>query len=149
MRNILIVVTSLLFAAIAIAQEKPQASKSTVASTLEAKIHKVWEDFKNKDKSSLASALAADFREVEEGATGFGDAKAELASADEFEITTFTLKGFTVRPLGPNSALVTYLAHYEGKSGNEAVNSNSAFGEVWIRDGNTWKELYVQETALK
>ena len=149
MRKILIVITSLLLAASATAQQKAQAAKSTVASTLEAKIHKVWEDFKNKDKSSLASALAADFREVEEGASGFGDTKAELASVDEFEITTFTLKDFTVRPLGPNSALVTYLAHYEGKSGNEAVNTNSAFGEVWIRDGNTWKQLYVQETALK
>lgn len=149
MRKILIVATSLMLAAIANPQEKPQPAKSTVASTLEAKTRKVWEDFKNKDKSSLGSALATDFRQVEEGATGFGDKKAELASVDEFEITTYTLKDFTVRPLGPNSALVTYLAHYEGKSGNEAVNSNSAFGEVWIRDGNAWKQLYVQETALK
>jgi phosphate-selective porin len=149
MRKILVLVTSLLLAASASAQEKPQSAKSTVDSTLETKIRKVWEDFKNKDKASLSSALAADFREVEEGATGFGDKKAELASVDEFEITTYTLKDFTVRSLGPNSALVTYLAHYEGKAGNEAVNTNSAFGEVWIRDGNTWKGLYVQETALK
>ena len=148
MRNLLITATCLVLFGAASAQDK-HAAKSTVASTLEAKVRKVWEDFKKKDKSSLASALAADFREVEEGATGFGDTKAELASVDEFEITTYTLKDFTVRPLGPNSALVTYLAHYEGKSGNEAVNTNSAFGEVWIRDGNTWKQLYVQETALK
>jgi hypothetical protein len=149
MRKFLVLVTSLLLAASANAQEKPRSAKPTVASTLETKIRKVWEDFKKKDKASLSSSLAADFREVEEGATGFGDKKAELASADEFEITTYTLKDFTVRPLGPNSALVTYLAHYEGKAGNEAVNTNSAFGEVWIRDGNAWKGLYVQETALK
>lgn len=149
MRKILLAASCLLLLAPAMAQQKSTPSNSTVASTLEAKIRKVWEDFKNKDKASLASALADDFREVEEGATGFGDKKAELASVDEFEITTYTLKDFTVRPLGPNSALVTYLAHYEGKSGNEAVNANSAFSEVWIRDGNTWKGLFVQETALK
>lgn len=149
MRKILIAASCLLFLAPAIAQQKSSPAKSAVASTLETKIRKVWQDFKNKDKSSLASALADDFRQVEEGATGFGDKKAELASVDEFEITTFTLKDFTVRPLGPNGALVTYLAHYEGKSGSEAVNTNSAFGEVWIRDAKTWKQLYVQETALK
>jgi len=149
MRKILITAIGLLLLAPAMAQQKSSPAKTTVASTLETKIRKVWEDFKNKDKSSLASALADDFREVEEGASGFGDKKAELASVDEFEISTYTLKDFTVRPLGPNTALVTYLAHYEGKAGTEAVNTNSAFGEVWIRDGNTWKGLYVQETALK
>jgi len=149
MRKTLIAVTCLLLLATATAQDKQVPAKATVASTLEGKIRKVWENFKKKDKTSLAALLANDFREVEEGATGFGDKKAELASVDEFEITTYTLKDFTVKPLGPNSALVTYLAHYEGKAGNEAVNTNSAFGEVWIRDGNTWKGLYVQETALK
>lgn len=149
MRKILLAASCLLLLAPAMAQQKSSPAKPTLASTLEAKIRKVWEDFKNKDKASLGAALADDFREVEEGATGFGDKKAELASVDEFEITTYALKDFTVRSLGPNSALVTYKAHYEGKSGNEAVNTNSAFGEVWIRDGNTWKGLYVQETALK
>ena len=149
MRKILLAASCLLLLAPAMAQQKSSPANSTLAATLEAKIRKVWEDFKNKDKASLGTALADDFREVEEGATGFGDKKAELASVEEFEITTYTLKDFTVRSLGPNSALVTYLAHYEGKSGNETVNSNSAFGEVWIRNGTTWKGLYVQETALK
>ena len=149
MRKILIAAVGLLLLAPAMAQQKSSPAKTTVASTLEANIRKVWEDFKKKDKASLAAMLADDFREVEEGATGFGDTKAELASVDEFETTTYTLKDFTVRPLGPNSALVTYVAHYEGKAGTEPVNTNSAFGEVWIRDGNTWKGLYVQETALK
>jgi len=149
MRISLIAAGCLLLLATATAQEKQPPAKATVASTLEAKIRKVWKDFKNKDKASLASMFSDDFREVEEGATGFGDKKAELASVDEFEITTYTLKDFTVKPLGPNSALVTYIAHYEGKAGNEAVNTNSAFGEVWVREGNTWKGIYTQETALK
>jgi len=68
---------------------------------------------------------------------------------DEFEITTYTLKDFKVTPLGPNSALVTYLAHYEGKAGGESINANSAFGEVWVKAGNGWKGLYAQETTIK
>ena len=67
---------------------------------------------------------------------------------DEFEITKYTLKDFKVTPLGANAALVNYLAHYEGKAGGQAINTNTAYGEVWVRSG-TWKALYVQETALK
>lgn len=135
---------------IATGQEKQPSSKpKSTAQILEAKVRTVWEDFKKKDKASLAAMLDDNFREVEEGGSGFGDKKAELAMVDEFEITTYTLKDFEVKSLGPNSALVTYHAHYEGKAGNEAVNSNSAFGEIWIRVGNDWKGVYAQETALK
>ena len=93
--------------------------------------------------------LADGYRNFEEGSSTFSDKKAEVASVDEFEIKTYTLKDFTVKTLGPHSALVTYVAHYEGKSGNEAVNANSVFGEVWVHEGNDWKAFYVQETTVK
>jgi hypothetical protein len=131
------------------AQAKHPSPRPSAAPALEGKVRKVWEDFTKKDKASLAAMLDDNFREVEEGASGFGDKKAEIAMVDEFEITKYTLKDFHVTSLGPNSALVTYLAHYEGKAGNEAVNANSAFGEIWIRVGNDWKDVYAQETALK
>jgi hypothetical protein len=135
----------------ATAQEMQQApAKSTPnAPALEAKVRKVWDDFKNKDKESLAVALADDFREVEEGGSGFGDKKAEIAMVDDFEISAYTLKDFKVKSLGTHAALVTYLAHYEGKAGGQPSKSDSAFGEVWVHEGKEWKALYVQETAVK
>ncbi len=54
-----------------------------------------------------------------------------------------------MRSLGPNAALVTYIAQYEGKSGGEASKAKSVFAEVWIRKGNEWKDLYMQETYVK
>jgi len=151
MKMSLIAVACVLSLAItAAAQDKPSVAKPTqIAPALEAKVRKVWQDFKNKNKESLAAALSDNFRQVEEGSSGFGDKKAQIASVDEFQLKSYTLKEFTVKPLGSQSALVTYLAHYEGTSGGEAVTSNSAFGEVWVREGNTWKGLYTQETGLK
>src|ERR1700675_2122335 len=152
MKMILTAVACFLFpATVATAQEMQQgpAKSSPNAPVLEAKVRKVWEDFKNKNKESLAVSLADDFREVEEGGGGFGDKKAEIAMVDDFEISTYTLKDFKVKSLGPNAALVTYLAHYEGKSGGQPSKSDSAFGEVWVHEGKDWKALYVQETAVK
>ena len=82
-------------------------------------------------------------------ASGFGDKKVEVAMVDEFELTSFVLKDFTVKSLGTNSALVTYTAHYESKAGGQTQKADSIFGEVWVHQGNDWKALYIQETYLK
>jgi hypothetical protein len=151
MTRILIIVALLLsFSAGVPAQEKQQAAKSgTVAAQLEARERKLWEAFKNKDKATLAAMLDGGFRQFEEGLSAFGDKKAEVNAVDEFELISYTLSDFTVTSIGPNAALVTYIAQYEGKSGGETSKAKSVFGEVWIRDGNEWKELYMQETYMK
>jgi len=147
---------ALLFACVAAlclsmeAQEKQQSAKSAPeAAALEGNVRKVWDAFKSKNKPALAAMLSDDFHEMEEGNSAPGDKKADVASVDDFEISTYTLKDFTVKPLGPKAALVTYNAHYEGKSGKEVVSTNSAFGEVWVLEGKDWKALYTQETYLK
>jgi hypothetical protein len=134
----------------ATAQEKPQAAKSgTVPVQLEARVRKLWEAFKNKDKASLSAMLDGGFRQFEEGLSAFGDKKTEVNAVDEFELISYTLSDFTVKSIGPNAALVTYIAQYEGKSGGETSKAKSVFGEVWVRAGNEWKDLYMQETYVK
>ncbi len=140
----------LLLVAITAAQEKSQAIKSTApADALEQHVRKFWDAYKGKNKEALGVLLSDSFHEVEEGDSGFGDKKAEIASMDEFELTSYTLKDFTVKSLAPQSALVTYLAQYEGKTGGQTQKSNSAFSQIWVREGNVWRSLYLQETALK
>ena len=70
---------------------------------------------------------------------------------DDFDLTSYRLKDFTVKSLGPNTALVTYVAHYESKSGGQTAKADSVFGEVWTREATTndWKALYIQETYVK
>jgi len=129
--------------------QHPAARSASSGHAVEARVRKVWEDFKNKNKAGLGAALADGFREMEEGGSGFGDKKAEIAMVDDFELSSYVLRDFTVKSLGAQSALVTYSAHYEGKSGGLIAKSDSIFGEVWIREGNDWKALYIQETAVK
>ena len=134
----------------AAAQQKQSALKSKAGMLpLEAKVRKLWEDFQKKDKAGLASLLDDKFRMFEEGNSSFGDKKAELNAVDEFELVSYTLSDFTVTPVGPNSALVTYVAQYEGKSGGESSKAKSVFAEVWTHTGNDWKNLYLQETYMK
>jgi len=151
MKMILTAAASLLLVAAATAQEMRQAdaNSTATASILEAKVRKVWEDFKTKNKASLGAALADNFRMFEEGTSGFGDKKADLASVDELELVSYSLKDFTVKPLGPSAALVTYVAHYESKSGGQTAKADSVFGEVWTYEGNDWKALYLQETYIQ
>ena len=140
----------LLSVSAATAQEIQQPAKaSPAAPSLEGKVQKVWEAFKSKNKASLGASLAEGFREIEEGGSGFGDKKAEIASVDEFELTSYVLKDFKTKSLGPHSALVTYSAHYEGKTNGQMAKSDSIFGEVWVHESSDWKVLYIQETTVK
>jgi len=116
---------------------------------VEAKVRRLWESFKNKDKATLSSLLDDGFRQFEEGLSTFGDKETEVNAVDEYELIRYTLSDFTVKALAPNTALVTYIAQYEGKSGGESSKAKSVFGEVWIHTGNEWKCLYMQETYVK
>lgn len=129
-----------------------QAAKPThVVGTvpIEAKVRKLWEAFKNKDKATLSSLIDDGFRQFEEGLSTFGDKKAEVNAVDEYDLIRYTLSDFTIKPLGPNAVLVTYIAQYEGKSGGENLKAKSVFGEVWTHAGKDWQCSYMQETYVK
>ncbi len=152
MKTKLVAVAALLLSIVgaAVAQEKQQAAKSgTLAPPVEAQVRKLWEAYKNKDKATLSTLLDGGFRQFEEGLSAFGDKKTEVNSVDDFELLSYTLSDFNVKAIGPNAALVTYIAQYEGKSGGEVSKAKSVFGEVWVRADNAWKALYMQETYMK
>lgn len=151
MKNIAVIIALLLsFAFLTPAQMTAQSRpEESSASAVESQVRRLWGAFKNKDKAMLSSLLDDQFRMFEEGLNTFGDKKAEVNGPDEFELLKYTLSDFTVKPIGPNSALVTYVAQYEGKSGGETQKAKSVFGEVWRRAGNHWKIIYLQETYIK
>jgi hypothetical protein len=148
MKRVLIVAWLLLLSfGSAVAQNKQAGAAA--APPLEAKERALWERFKNKDKAGLGALLDEGFRVFDEGTSAFGDKKTEVNLVDEFEVLSFTLSDFTVTSLGPDSAMVTYIAQYEGKSGGEVSKAKSVFAEVWVRKGGEWKDFYMQETYVK
>jgi len=150
MNRTLVAVAVLLFSlASAAAAQQPSAKAGSASAQVEARVRKLWEAFKNKDKATLSTMIDGDFRQFEEGLSTFGDKKTEVNAVDDFELVSYTLSDFNVKSIGPNAALVTYIAQYEGKSGREASKAKSVFGEVWIHSGGEWKDLYMQETYMK
>ncbi len=133
----------------AMAQDKAASATKSGSPSVEARVRKLWDAFKKKDKATLSSLIDDQFRQFEEGLTTFGDKKAEVNAVDEYELLSYTLSDFNVKSLGPNSTLVTYIAQYEGKTGGEVAKAKSVFGEVWTRSGGEWKCLYMQETYVK
>lgn len=153
-RTVVAVLVLLTIASTVTAQDKQQAGQTTVAVVgggpgLDRYVNKLWHAFKNKDKATLSSLIDDKFRQFEEGLSAFGYKKTEVNAVDEYELVSYALSDFNVKPLAPNMALVTYIAQYEGKSGGEIAKAKSVFGEVWTHTGNDWKCLYMQETYVK
>jgi len=151
MKNIAVIIALLLSFAVPTPAQTTGHSSAEKSSepAVERHVRKLWEAFKTKDKTTLSSLLDGQFRMFEEGLSTFGNKKAEVNGPDEYELLDYTLSDFTVKPIGPNSALVTYVAVYQGKSGGEIQKAKSVFGEVWTRAGDHWKALYLQETYIK
>ena len=148
MQRIITAVVLLLLCTVAVAAQEKQ-SPANNAAALETQERGLWQAFKNKDKATLSAMLDDGFHLFEEGLSAIGDKKAEVNAVDDFELVNYTLSDFTVKSIGPNAALVTYVAQYEGKSGGEISKAKSLFAEVWIRSGNQWKDMYLQETYMK
>ena len=146
-RTLMAAALLLSFSVAVTAQDKQQPADN--AAVLEAQERNLWQAFKNKDKAALSAILDDGFHLFEEGLTAIGDKKAEVNAVDDFELVNYTLTDFTVKPIGPNAALVTYIAQYEGKSGGESSKAKSVFAEVWIRADKKWKDMYMQETYMK
>jgi len=148
-------IVSLMMLASASAQEhkassgKSPAKAPSAAAALEAKVRKSWEDYKNRNKKAFAADLAPDFSEVTDGADGIFGKDTELSEMDHFTLAHYTLSNFKVRALGSTAALVNYAAQYDGTYDNSPLNMKTVYGEVWIKSGTEWKQLWVQETKVK
>jgi hypothetical protein len=152
MRTLLTLASCAVVLVTALAQEKtapkPPASSAT-EKQLEGKIRQAWQDYKNRNKPAFAAILANDFGEVTNDADGIADKNAELSEMDHFSLARYELSGFKFRPVGNSGALMTYTAQYSGTYDNAPLEMKAIYGEVWIKDGNDWKLVWVQETKLK
>lgn len=130
----------------ALTKESPSSS---LAAVVEAKVHKSWEDYKNRNKQSFAASLAPGFSEVTDGADGIFGKDTELSEMDHFTLAHYELSNFKVRPLGSTTALITYSAKYDGSYDNSPINMKTVYADIWVKSGGDWKLLWEQETKVK
>jgi hypothetical protein len=137
------------------AQESKAPSKSGArrvsaqASVLEGKIRKAWADYQKRDKQSFSAILAPDFGEVTNDADGIFGKVTELSEMDQFDLAKYELRDFKMRSAGHDAAVMTYTAEYNGRYANAPIQMKAIYGEVWVKSGNDWKLLWVQETRIK
>jgi hypothetical protein len=148
------VVACLLLTLSALSQEKAPLNKPTTsakadAAACEARSRKIWEDFRNRNKTALAATLAEGFRALEEGGDGFSDAKAYLSTLDGFELKGYSLSDYTITPLAAGAILINYHAVYQGSADGQTTQGNAGFSEVWVHRGSNWKLQYLQETYVR
>src|SRR5690348_8325197 len=124
----------------------PAASAQTL---LEAKIRKAWEDYKNKNKEGFAAILANNFGEVTNDADAIAGKDEEVSEMDHFNLTSYELGDFKLRPVGNAGAVMTYIAKYSATYDNTPLQMKAVYGEVWTKSGGDWTLLWVQETKIK
>jgi hypothetical protein len=156
MRKILTSVACLLLLGSSSAQQKnapaaktKSAQAASLGAVLEPKVRKSWEDYKNRNKEAFAASLSNNFAEVTDGADGIFGKDTELSEMDHFNLAQYELKDFKARSIGSTGALVTYTAEYSGSYDNTPLKMKTVYGEVWVRSGSDWKQLWVQETKIK
>jgi hypothetical protein len=156
-KPILATLVCLLFVGTTPAQEhrkSPSAGDASSASAseakaLEAKIRKEWQDFKNHDKQAFAAILADGFSELANDAEGISGKDEEISELDHFNLAHYELKDFKIKPIGRDSALMTYSAAYSGTYDNAPIQMKAIYGEVWTKTSGEWKVLWAQETKVK
>jgi hypothetical protein len=72
---------------------------------------------------------------------------------DEFELKSYSLKDFKLRSLGKDSALVTYMPHYEGKAGGQLIQTlpTARCGLIRATTGNscTFRKRTLSEPSSR
>jgi hypothetical protein len=129
--------------------DTPRATESAeVTQTIATRLHALWDAWKNKDAVAHGAVLADEYRAVfPDGTLHAGKRTAqEIAAAP---ISDYNLSGLRVASVGPDAALVTYMATVELPVGNDADHARFAVGEVWVKRHGEWMCRYYQGTLMK
>jgi hypothetical protein len=162
MRNYFVLAFVSGLTALALAQEPTASAKSGNASqfggvsedsalkeTFEAKIKVEWEAVTNKDKKAYAELLADDYQGVEADGRGERNRIQALNELANGNVSSYTLWGYKLIPLGSDAAFVIYEVTMQFPPKSVVRFSRVYITELWVKRGGQWKELHYQETHVK
>lgn len=103
---------------------------------------------RNHDLKSLQQAFADDLIYV--AYTGFQLSKQKLLDGlGQVKISGYSMKNFSLKQLGPNSALLTYDLEVKGTIWGSDLPSKSRATSIWENRDNHWLLIYHSETPQK
>jgi len=124
------------------------ASDDALTQTLAARIKTLWDARRSVDASRLNALLTEDYTAVHRDGTLHVRKPTEQEIALE-EIDHYQLTHLRAVPIGPESALMTYIAEIGIASHIAPTTLKFAMGEVWLKQLYDWKCRYSQATVLK
>jgi hypothetical protein len=162
MRNYFVLAFVSGLAALALAQEPTASAKSghawqfgvasedsALKEMFEARIKVEWEAVKNKDKKAYAELLADDYQGVEADGRGERNRIQALNELANGNVSSYTLWGYKLIPLGSDAAFVIYEVTMQFPPKSVVRFSRVYITELWVKRGGQWKELHYQETHVK
>jgi hypothetical protein len=132
----------------ALTNEVSLAADDVLTQTLAGRIKTLWDARRSVDAVRLNSLLTDDYAAVHPDGTVHVEkpTEQEMASA---EMDHYQLTQLRAAPVGPEGALVTYVAEVGIASHIAPATVRFAVGEVWIKKFRDWKCRYYQATVLK
>lgn len=124
------------------------ASDDVLTQTLAGRIKMAWDARRAVDAARLDFLLTEDYTAVHPDGTIHSHKPTEQEIASE-EMNDYQLTNLRAEPVGPKSALVTYVAEIGIASHIAPARVRFAIGEVWIKKLRDWKCRYYQATVLK
>jgi hypothetical protein len=126
---------------------KPTAAAPTKEAlmTLEKSAYEAW---RTKDAKFWDPFLTDNF--VGFGATGRMDRAAAIKqySGADCDVKSYALSEDTMTPLGPDAAVITYKATYDGTCGGQKLPAQVWAAGVYVRSGDKWKGAFHAETPV-
>ena len=116
--------------------------------TLADRVKMLWDARRSVDAARLNSLLTDDYTAVHPDGRVLSHKPTEQEIASE-EMDRYHLTRLQAVPVGPESALVTYIAEVGIASHIAPATVRFAVGEVWIKKFRDWKCRYSQATVLK
>lgn len=139
----------------AFGQEKKtgDAAADALRDKLEAKIKAEWEAIKNRDKKAYGELLADDYEGVEIDGQGERNKLQAINELPDQNIANYTLWGFKMITLGPEStpdaALTIYESTMQFPPRSQVHFSRVYISELWMKQAGEWKIVHYQETHVK
>jgi hypothetical protein len=125
------------------------ADTSTPEGMFQAKIKAEWEAIKTKDKKAYGELLAEDYQGVEVDGQGERTKAEALYELGQSNISSYSLWGFKLVPLGPDAAFAIYEVTMQFPPKSVLRFSRVYVTELWVKRAGEWKILHYQETHVK
>lgn len=149
---LMLLAATVAFAQTSASKTAPKSDKSGGAS-LQATLEKLeragWEAFKTRDQNAFRQLCAPEYTAVEADQGPPRDLPAALASMKDFDLHSYALSELKATALGPDAALLTYVATINLTMEGKPQDVKLAVTSVYVKRGGQWKDLRYHESAIK